>query len=257
MANENKTKLSEEYLRKFKHRYAYKISESPKYRPLVTDNEEFDEIPMLTTEAGEQEDAEKQGQAPPAPSNDQPQNANAPKAPVPAFDAEGGEVPPEGSPDPMAGEPIDGMPPEDPMADPMATPEPPENEVDELQNEIIKHNIEAMKGIQAELAGMSGVIQGLNSKMDVLSADVEEVREPTDSEKLMNKTDVSYPYYFNLNDFWKDNWFDQKRAQESEQGAGTEVEQGIKELPDGTYIADFDDLPQKSKIDVQNSFNDI
>lgn len=257
MANDNKINLSEEYLRKFKHRYAYKISESPKYRPLVTDSEEFDEIPMLTTEAGEQEDAEKQGQVPPAPSNDQPQNADAPETPVPAFDAEAdveaSAVPPEAGEDPMVAPPADGMPPEDPMA----APEAPDNQVDELQNEIIRHNIEAMKGIQDELAGMNGVIQGLNSKMDGLSAEVEEVREPTDSEKLMNKTDVSYPYYFNLNDFWKDNWFDQKRAQESQEGGGNEVEQGIKELPDGTFVADFDDLPQKSKVDVQDSFNDI
>jgi len=251
MANEKKSNLSEEYLRKFKHRSGYVISESPKYRPLVTDNEEFDEIPML--EVGDEEDVPKQGQAPPAPSNDQPQNADAPETPVPAFDAETGGVPPEGEmTDPM-GEPVAPEAPIDPMTDPMGAPEAPENEVNDLQNEIIKHNIEAMKGIHNELEGLNNTIQGLNQKIEILNADVEEVREPTDSEKLMNKTEVSYPYYFNLNDFWKDNWFDQKRAQNS----GAENEQGMKELPDGTYVADFDDLPQKSKIDVQNSFNDI
>ena len=55
----NKTKLSEEFLRKFKHRTEYLISETPKYRPLVTSNEEFDEVPILTNEAGEQEDADQ------------------------------------------------------------------------------------------------------------------------------------------------------------------------------------------------------
>jgi len=259
MANEKKTGLSEEYLRKFKHRSGYVISESPKYRPLVTDNEEFDEIPMLTNEAGDEEDAPKQGQAPPAPSNDLPQNADAPETPVPAFDAETGGVPPEGEmTDPM-GEPVAGDMPVDPMADPMGAPVPesPENEVDDLQNEIIKHNIEAMRGIHDQLANLDSTLQGLNAKMEVLSSDVEEVREPTDSEKLMNKTEVSYPYYFNLNDFWKDNWFDQKRAQNNGINGGDAEEQGMKELPDGTYVADFDDLPQKSKIDVQNSFNEI
>jgi len=256
MANEKKTGLSEEYLRKFKHRSGYVISESPKYRPLVTDSEEFDEMPVLTNEAGDEEDAPKpMGQVPPAPSNDQPQNADAPETPVPAFDGDAG-APPEGE-DPMVA-PVAGE--EPPMGGPQAADAgmgmPPENEVDDLQNEIIKHNIEAMKGIHDQLEGLNMTIQGLNSKMDTLSADVEEVREPTDSEKLMNKTDVSYPYYFNLNDFWKDNWFDQKRAQE---GGGEEGEktEGMKQLPDGTYVADFDDLPQKSKIDVQNSFNDI
>jgi hypothetical protein len=255
MANEKKSGLSEEYLRKFKHRSGYVISESPKYRPLVTDNEEFDEIPMLTNEAGDEEDAPKQGQIPSEPSNDQPQNADAPETPVPAFDAETGGVPPEGEmTDPM-GDPTAGDMPVDPMGAP--APESPENEVDDLQNEIIKHNIEAMRGIHDQLANLDSTIQGLNSKMDVLSADVEEVREPTDSEKLMNKTEVSYPYYFNLNDFWKDNWFDQKRAQNTGINGGDAEEQGMKELPDGTYVADFDDLPQKSKIDVQNSFNEI
>ena len=249
MANEKKTVLSEEYLRKFRHRAGYVINESPKYRPLVSDGEEFDEIPVLTNEAGEQEDVPKpEGQVPPAPSNDVPQGADTPETPVPAFDAGGEEPPMDGqqASDPMGAAP-DGAP-ADPMVNPMGAPAP-DNQVNDIQNEIIKHNIEAMKSIHDQLEGLNVTIQGLNSKMEVLASDVQEVREPTNSEKLMNKTSVSYPYYFNLNDLWTDNWFEQKR--------GVEMEKGIKELPDGTYVADFDDLPQKSKIDVQNSFNDM
>jgi hypothetical protein len=159
--------------------------------------------------------------------------------PMAAPEADPGAIPPEA--DPMAA-------PVDPMAAPPAEPE---NQVDDLQNEIIKHNIEAMKSIHDELAGMSNTFEAMNAKMEKLNADVEEVREPTDSEKLMNKTSVSYPYYFNLNDFWQDNWFDQQRV------SGGVDEKGIKELPDGTYVADFDDLPQQSKIDIDDSFNDI
>ena len=248
MANEKKSNLSEEYLRKFRHRSGYIISESPKYRPLVSDSEEFDEVPVLTNEAGEQEDAPKpEGQVPPAPSNDQPQGTQPP-TPEPAFDAEAGTEPPADVPiDPMADPAAGEMP-----VDPMGAPEP-ENQVDDLQNEIIKHNIEAMKSIHDQLEGLNSTITGLNQKIEVLSDDVQEVREPTNAEKLMNKTDVSYPYYFNLNDLWSDNWFEQKRN-----GAdGGKNEAGMKELPDGTYVADFDDLPQKSKIDIQDSFNDI
>ena len=243
----NKTNLSEEYLRKFKHRTEYLVSETPKYRPLVTSNEEFDDVPML--EAGEQEDAEKpEGQVPPAPSNNVPMDAEQPPTPAP-LDAEGGAPPPEGDL-PPEGEPIDPMGEPVPGADPMAlNPQEAENQVDDLQNEIIKHNVEAMKSIADQLAALDNTIEGLNQKMDVLNADVEEVREPTSGEKLMKQTDVSYPYYFNLNDVWQDNWFEQKRA--------AEKDGGIKELPDGTYVADFDDLPQKSKMDVQSSFNDI
>jgi len=239
MANKKKTELSEEYLRKFRHRAGYVINESPKYRPLVSDGDEFDEIPVLTNEAGEQEDAPKpQGAVPPAPSNEPDAGV---EPPVPAFDAQGNEPPAD---EPMTGgtQAADagmGMPPA----------ESPENQVDDLQNEIIKHNIEAMKSIHDQLESLNMTIQGLNTKIDELNADVEEVREPTNVEKLMNKTQVSYPYYFNLNDFWQDNWFAQKH--------GVEMEKGVKELPDGTYVADFDDLPSKSKIDIQNSFNDM
>ena len=255
MANDKELILSEEYLRKFKHRSGYVISESPKYRPLVSDGEEFDEVPVLTNEVGEQEDAPKpEGQVPPAPSNDQPLGQQPP-TPEPAFDAEAGQEPPADTPiDPM-GEPEGEMP-----VDPMAAPEPEmENQVDELQNEIIKHNIEAMKNLHDNLEGLNSTIMGLNQKMDVLTADVEEVREPTNSEKLMNKTNVSFPYYFNLNDLWSDNWFEEKRMNADGTGRnGTDKnEAGMKELPDGSYVADFDDLPQKSKIDIQDSFNDI
>jgi hypothetical protein len=231
MKETKKDLLFEEYIRKIKYRYDYNINETPKYRPLVNDGEEYDEIPVLTNEAGEQEDAPKpEGSVPPEPSNDQPIEMGMP--PVPEFDkTSNGGV---------------GMPPVDNMGIP---PVEPQQQVDDIQNDIIKHNIEAMKSIHDQLESLNNMVQGLNSKIENLDADVEEVREPTNSEKLMNKKNVSYPYYFNLNDFWSGNWFDEKRKEVDEAG--------IRELPDGSYVADFDDLPQKSKIDIQNSFNDL
>lgn len=236
MEKNDKRTLSEEHLRKIKYRVGYKINESARYRPFVNDRDEYDEVPKLTTEAGEQEDAEKVGggEVPPAPSNDQPVDMGTPQ---PAFDDAGGAPAPEPE---MSGEPMpdEGMPTENP-----------EQQVDELQNDIIKHNIEAMKSIHSQLEQLNNTVQGLNSKLADLNADVEEVREPTNSEKLINKKQVSYPYYFNLNDLWSDNWFTEKHNEA--------VEKGIRELPDGTYVADFDDLPEKSKPDIQNSFNDM
>jgi len=236
MENEKNNKLLDEQLRNFKFRVDYRISESPKYRALVQDGEEFDNVPM-TNEAGEQEDAEIPGggMTPPEATAD---DTNAAAEPIPAATPpEAGA--PEGEPAPEAGA--------NPMDADMNAPVAPE--VDDIQNEIIKHNIEAMKSIHDKLENLDNTMRDLNGKLSVLTADVEEVREPTNAEKLMNKTNVSYPYYFNLNDFWKGNWFDEKREGQKEQG--------INELPDGTYVADFDDLPQKSKIDVQDSFNDI
>lgn len=207
-------------------------------------NEEFDEVPVVTNEVGDQEDAEKPApKQPTEPSNDQPMG----DAPVPAFDEPqadpaSGDLPAE--PD-VSGD----LPAEQPPAAPIPPEEQAENQVDDLQNEIIKHNISAMRSIHDQLAGLSKNIDAMNNKMEELNADVEEVREPTDAEKLMNKTEVSYPFYFNLNDFWQDNWFDQQRKQGNEKG--------IKELPDGTYVADFDDLPLKSNTDISDSFNDL
>ena len=278
MKNEKKDNLLAEHIRKIKYRVDYKINESPKYRPLVNDNEEFDAVPdsiyatkdgqpmptgqgLSMREAGGQQDAPKpEGQEPPAPSNDQPQNADVPQAgapagapvdaPVPEFDKTGGNSqltpPPEGG-DAMP-EPPEGGAPINPMGDDMNAPDP-SQEVDTLQNDIIKHNIEAMKSIHDKLESLDANIQELNAQSKILSANVEEVREPTNTEKLMSKKNVSYPYYFNLNDFWNGNWFTEQREKEHEKG--------INELPDGTFVADFDDLPQKSKIDVQNSFNEI
>ena len=245
----DKNLLSEEHLRKIMHRSGYKINESPRYRSLVNDGEEFDTIPdenignrvglggnfnTMVSEVGEQEDAEQEGTEPREPTN----------APEPETAPEGDEMPEPPAPDYAE----DDMPPEA-GAPEAAMGGPVQPEVDEIQNDIIRHNIEAMKSIQSELQNLNNTVTGLNAKLGELNAEVEEVREPTNMEKLMKKTDVSYPYYFNLNDFWKDNWFTQKRDEAQEKG--------VRELPDGTYVADFDDLPKPSKTDIQNSFNNI
>jgi hypothetical protein len=229
-----------EQLRRIKYRTDYIINETPKYRSLVNDSDIYDDVPM-TNEAGDQEEAPKpEGSVPPAPSNDQPVGMDAPEGTAPDTGAEETGAPPlePGMPPPGTGADL-GMPPA----------EPPEQQVNDIQNDIIKHNIEAMKSIHDKLQNLDMTVQDLNSKIDTLNADVEEVREPTNTEKLMNKKNVSYPYYFNLNDFWSGNWFSENREKENEKG--------MKEMPDGSYVADFDDLPQKSKIDIQDSFNDI
>ena len=41
MKNTKKTNLSDEHIRKIKHRFDYIINESPKYQRLVGDDEEF------------------------------------------------------------------------------------------------------------------------------------------------------------------------------------------------------------------------
>lgn len=229
-----KSNLLKEQIRKIKYNYDYVVNESPKYRPLVEDGDEFDDVPI--TEVGDEEDAPKPdgGNKPPEPSNDQPIGA---EPPVPEFDKNDQEPS------------INDTPTDEPEVDVDVDIKEPEEQVDDIQNEIIKHNIEAMKGIHDQLESLNNMTIALNGKLEKLGGEVEEVREPSNTEKLMNKKEVSYPYYFNLNDFWSGNWFNEQREKEASKG--------IRELPDGTFIADFDELPLKSKGDVINSFNDI
>jgi len=252
MKDSKKKLLSEEHLRKIKFRTDYKVNESARYRRLVSDGEEFDEVPNTNpyaTQSGmpvptspnftneqEGDEPEEEGLAPEMPDTEDVGAEDAPD--VPDFVEPGDEETPTGAPSPDMGGGDMGMPDESP-----------EQEVDAIQNEIIRHNTEAMKSIHSELQNLNNMVTGLNTELNKLNYDVEEVREPTNVEKMMKKKDVSYPYYFNLNDMWEDNWFSQQRQQSQEKG--------IRELPDGTFVADFDDLPKPSKIDVQNSFNDV
>ena len=215
MRNSNK-KVSETHLNKIKYYTDYKISESPKYRPLVGEDEEFDEIPSNDDTVDT--------------TNNPPEKEKI-DVPVPDFDKE------NNNPNDIENNVLDNQ---------NVTPE---NNVNIIQNDIIKHNIEAMRNINDKLESLASMVDGLNGKINDLNSEVEEVREPSNGEKLMNKTNVSYPYYFNLNDFWSDNWFNKKREENNEKG--------IRELPDGSYIADFDDLPKSSKYDLDKSFDTL
>lgn len=238
----------ENHIKKMVHHMKYKINETARYHAIVDENDEYDDLPIelyntddgmpvptspgLTNEAGEQADAEPIGSKTPTdtdPSTEEP-NLNAPPTDTPTG--------------PPAEEPNLNAPPTDVPSPVVETPP-----VDDIQNSIIKHNLAAMEAITNQLSSLNAFVQGLDSKITLLNADVEEVREPTNVEKLMTKTDVSHPFNYNLNDMWGNNWFDEKRKAESERG--------IRELPDGTFVADFDDLPKHSSIDIEKSFNDL
>jgi len=224
-----------EHINEIMFRSNYRINESPKYHQVINANEEFDEFPKEIAEADEE--------LPPvtAPTKE--------PAPEPAIDPAQAAAPAQPPVDPNQ-PPVD-----DPnMGDPMGYPSmanamiPEEPDVDELQNEIIKNNLETMKHIHDQLKSLDDFVKSIDTKMSVLTADVEEVRAPSNGEKLMAQKNVSYPYYYNLNDYWQDNSFEHK-AQEEDFG------QGIQKLSDGTFIADFDDLP-KNFGNIDKTFTD-
>lgn len=225
-----------EHLDKIKYRFGYAINETPKYKQMIKDESEFDELPAAihATQDGlptpnvpgtdaylEEEDEDPRDNEEVTPEEDSPEDEMS-------IDEPGGK---EGLP-PTEGEDLES-----------------EQGVDELQNDIIKHNIQAMKDINDKLKSLDDYVKSVNTNMAQLTAKVKEVEEPTDAQKLMSKKEVSYPFYFNLPDVWKGSWFDQQRNQMQEKG--------IKELPDGTFMADFDDLPKHNDQDIESSFNNI
>ena len=216
----SKTNISiNEQVSRMMQKVHYRINETPKYTQLNPDDfKNDDSIPVIP-----KNDTKVLSDAPIAEADDEVSgNTETPPVPVAA--------------------PI--VAPVDPMANAL----PQEETPNEIQNDIIKLNIAAMHDLQDKISSLDSYVQGLNQNVSKLSSEVEEVREPSTSEKLMSKKDVSYPYYFNLNDFWKkDNWFDKSRDEKDEHG--------IRQLPDGTYIADFDDLPKYSSNDLNNSFH--
>lgn len=129
----------------------------------------------------------------------------------------------------------------------MEQPMPEEPSIEEKQNEIIKLNISAMEKMQRVIDGLENTVTSLNSRIGELSSDVEEVREPKNVEKLMNRKEDSHPFYYNLNDMWAGNSFQARRDVDNIKG--------IKKLEDGSYIADFDDLPKHNTQEISNSFN--
>jgi len=150
--------------------------------------------------------------------------------------------------------------PAEPLADPMADPlgdnlssEPlspvdsgENNDVDKKQTDLLSLQLDVMNKLNDKIKELDSIATDLNSKYQKLNQDVEEVREPTDSEKLASRKKDSHPFYYNLNDMWQDNHFQARRDQYNEKG--------IVKLDNGTFVADFDNLPKLSDKDVRDSF---
>jgi len=241
-------------LNRIKKNSKYNLDEV-KYTPIIEDNDEFDNLPDDIANQYMTQDGQPTPNIPGTgifgEADDDVIDPNAP-APPPA---EGGVEQPnpndnQGQPpqNPEMGDETNPMPDDQNDAvdnefggegEPIEEPEPPKEdpgkEVDELQNEIIKNNIAAMESMVNKLDSLDQYINQVTQQLDDLNKKVKEVEEPSNVEKMLKQKDVSYPFYLNLNDYWDGNFFDQRREELGEEG--------IKKLPDGTFIADFDDLP--------------
>jgi len=178
---------------------------------------------------------------------------------IPAPDEEVPAPEDQAIPSPVDAEPTD-VPAEDLPAEPMVgqaadAPVPDEQKSsDEMQNDIIKQNIEVMRQLNSKIESLEAGVDQLNmqnvtllQKNAEMEKEVEEVREPTNVEKLMTKKEDSHPYYYGLNDMWEGNWFQARRDETGEKG--------MKQMDDGSYVADFDSMPQFSDQDIKDSFD--
>ena len=260
LKRKNKTSLNE-HLARIKYVSKHVLGEA-KYNPVfemdVDDELDMAQLggpqPIPVLEAGDEEEEITADQI------DDPTGAEG--AVGDGFPGEGPEPPVDsGAAEQVADVPDAGM--EDPMADPMAAdpmggdpamgaPAVPsaDEQREELQNSLIKLQVSALEQMNSKMQMMDATMGELKGVMGQLSQDVEEVREPTNVEKVASRKEDSHPYYYRLNDLWQGNTF-QGRMDDGKTGDG---EYGMKQLEDGTYVADFDSFPGLNDMDLKNSF---
>lgn len=229
----------------------YVVNESPSYRPIMDDSS-FDSIP----EGWNMKEADA-----PAPT---PEPNAAPPTPAPTPTPTSGSTAPASAPaeaPPIAPAlpPVDAAPTPSPEAamdssigsSPSPSPEmggAMQPDKDQLQNEVMRFQLDAMKKMSQKIDQLEGIISGLNAQQAELYSEVEKVRDPSDVEKFDNRKQDSSPYYFNLNDMWNGNTFQARMDNFNSQG--------IVKTKDG-YVADFDQLPKLSSYQVKDSFEQV
>lgn len=106
-------------------------------------------------------------------------------------------------------------------------------------NEILNNTLVNLKNINSIIDNIENFISNMDNKYDVITKElqnkynalgdvVEEMREPTNYEKLNKMTDYSEPYDINMNKVWNDKKY-----------SGSN---NIVRMNDGTYVGVFDNI---------------
>ena len=204
----------DKHIEKILFRSSYKINEDVKYNKI--DSSYFEQDDEYSNLIGEDEEGEEDNE-----------------------ELVDDELPQEESP-----EQSEELPEEEPISLEDEQPEESsEKNVDLIQNEIIKSTISTMNMIHSKLKDLENNVNSLNDKYGKLQADVDDVKEPTNQEKLESRTKDSYPFYKNLNDVWR-----------TERSDGITSDDGVLKLKDGTYVALYDNLGDLHSGDINKSF---
>jgi hypothetical protein len=241
-----------EHLERMKYVSGYAINETPKYKSLVGGSE-FDTLPEYLKEAPSGGTGAPDAGLPPLPDATAgapaPDASGAPAGAMPAAPPDAAPVNGTGAPTPppenvnvdiSTTAPAEQPPSEQPMPEPVETPE-------MLQKKAMELQLDALKKMSFKIDDLGSAVDSLNQRMEIYSDEVEEVREPSDMEKFENRKIDSSPYYYNLNDLWKGDNFKARMDQFSK---------GYVKTEDG-YVADFDDLPKLAPHEVKASFDDF
>lgn len=221
----------------------YVVNESPTYRPII-DSSSFDSIPEeFHMKEADAAPSTPEPAATPVPTS----GATAPSSPLSTPAADAAPMPSAPAPEmPQASPPP--MPEPPPMQpEPMAA-APVEPSAQDLQKEVMRFQLDAMKKMSQKIDQLEGVISSLNAQQAELHSEVEKVKDPSDVEKFAERKQDSSPYYFNLNDMWNGNTFQARMDNFNSKG--------IIKTDDG-YIADFDNLDKLSPYQVKDSFEQI
>jgi DNA repair ATPase RecN len=118
-----------------------------------------------------------------------------------------------------------------------------------LKNEMqkLENIVNSINNISSKVEDLGNRMNNINSSFGELSKAVDEIREPSDIEKLEMRSFDSYPYNKTLTDVWKDK---EKSKEEQEL-----QRQGIRKTDDG-YEMDY--VPMSgmnyNRTDIKNQF---
>lgn len=262
----------QEHLERMKYVSKYTINETPKYKTLVGDSG-MDALPeYLMKEAAPPEPDANAAPAPDAGGAPLPDANAAAPAPDAAGGAPADSLPPlpdmagggggatapaaNAAPAPAAAPPAPPAPNTnvDITTAPSTQPEPMMGGEDQMgvgggvdspEKKVMELQLDALRKMSSTIEDLGSSIDSLNQRMEIYSNEVDKVREPSDLEKFENRKVDSSPYYYNLNDLWKDDNFKSRMDQFSK---------GYVKTEDG-YVADFDDLPKLAPHEVKASFD--
>ena len=135
----------------------------------------------------------------------------------------------------------------------MEEPQPDENEL------LLKANVEKSEQMMRVVDELNQTIQNVDNKMNTLShfilklqKDVDEVKEPSDMERMEMRAQDSYPYNKQLKDIWDEEGNIVKQGNEEEKIKREPVFKNVNKPKE--YKISTDQIPEINNTTIRDSF---